>query len=68
METLNRLKQVGLAIVNNIVAILFLLGLIIISTAVFIGFGLVVGLIATGIMIIIVSTILAIEQGKQPPQ
>ena len=70
METLNKIKRLGVAIVNNLISLLLLFGLTLVNVACYLQWGLVTGLIVTGITLIIVSTILMIEQNKQeqPPQ
>lgn len=62
MNTLTKLKSFGLMIIGNLVPLLFLLGLVTIDVAVFIGFGITIGLIVAGIMLVIISIILALEQ------
>lgn len=66
MNTLNKIKSFGRLLVLNLIAILFILGLTTIVVGVFIGFGLVVGLVTSGFMLVIISLILVNEQsGRQ---
>lgn len=68
MNTINKIKGLGQALIINIVTVLFLIGLTVTNVAIYLGFGLVIGLIATGITLIILSIILMLEQSKQPPE
>ncbi|WP_440868104.1 hypothetical protein [Staphylococcus shinii] len=68
MNTINKIKDLGQALIINIVTVLFLIGLTVTNVAIYLGFGLVIGLIATGITLIILSIILMLEQSKQPPE
>lgn len=62
INTLIKLKSFGLIIISNLVPLLFLLGLATIDVAVFIGFGITIGLIVAGVMLVIISIILALER------
>lgn len=62
INTLHKIKLTGELIINNLVPIIFLLGLIIIDVGVFIGFGITIGLITLGIILVVISLILASEQ------
>lgn len=68
MNTLNKLKLLGAAIINNLIPLLFLLGLIIINTACYIQWGLVTGLIVSGSTLILIALILVGEKSQQPPK
>lgn len=68
MNTINKIKGLGQALIINIVTVLFLIGLTVTNVAIYLGFGLVIGLIATGITLITLSIILMLEQSKQPPE
>lgn len=68
MNTINKIKDLGQALIINIVTVLFLIGLTVTNVAIYLGFGLVIGLIATGITLITLSIILMLEQSKQPPE
>lgn len=68
MNTLNKLKLLGAAIINNLIPLLFLLGLIIINTACYIQWGLVTGLIVSGATLILIALILVGEKSQQPPE
>lgn len=59
----NAIKTFFVAILNNLIPILFLLGLGVIVAAVFL-FNFILGLIALGIALIVVALILANEQSK----
>lgn len=49
----------------NIVSILFLLGLIIINTAIYLGFGAVYGLVITGVFLVIIALIIDNESRER---
>lgn len=68
MNTLNKLKLLGAAIINNLIPLLFLLGLIVVNTACYIQWGLVTGLIVSGAILILIALILAGEKSQQPPE
>lgn len=68
MNTLNKLKLLGAAIINNLIPLLFLLGLIIVNTACYIQWGLVTGLIVSGATLILIALILVGEKSQQPPE
>lgn len=68
MNTLNKLKLLGAAIINNLIPLLFLLGLIIVNTACYIQWGLVTGLIVSGATLILIALILVSEKSQQPPE
>ena len=59
---LNNLKFVEWVALNS-VAILFILGLIFVNVAIYLLFNLAIGLLATGITLIVVALILAYERG-----
>jgi Na+-translocating ferredoxin:NAD+ oxidoreductase RnfD subunit len=65
---MNTLKLLGAAFANNLVPLLFLVGLIFINTACYIQWGTVTGLIVTGITLVIVAIIMVSEKNQQPPQ
>ncbi|MDN6268044.1 MAG: hypothetical protein L0J44_09345 [Tetragenococcus koreensis] len=65
MNTLNKFKLIGAAIINNLIPLLFLLGLIVVNTACYIQWGLVTGLIVTGATLILIALILVGEQNQQ---
>lgn len=68
MNTLNKLKLLGAAIINNLIPLLFLLGLIVVNTACYIQWGLVTGLIVSGATLILIALILVGEKSQQPPE
>lgn len=68
INTLNKLKNIGVTLINYLVPLLFLLGLTIIDVAVFIGFGLTIGLIVAGIMLVVIAIILELEHSDIPNQ
>lgn len=68
MNTLKKLKLLGVAIINNLIPLLFLLGLIIVNTACYIQWGLVTGLIVSGATLILIALILVGEKSQQPPE
>lgn len=49
----------------NIVSILFLLGLIIINTAIYLGFGAVYGLVITGVFLVVIALIIDNESRER---
>ncbi|UXR52082.1 hypothetical protein MUA82_10645 [Staphylococcus simulans] len=49
----------------NIVSIIFLLGLIIINTAIYLGFGAVYGLVITGVFLVIIALIIDNESRER---
>lgn len=61
---MNTLKLIGSVLSKYLVPILFLLGLILINIASYFGFGMVVGLITTGVTLVAVSIILVVEQNS----
>ncbi|WP_337227959.1 hypothetical protein [Staphylococcus succinus] len=66
MNTLNKIKGFLTAMVLNIVPLLFLLGLTIVNAACYMQWGLVTGLIVTGLTLILIAVILVNEQsGKE---
>ncbi|WP_323694185.1 hypothetical protein P3U07_07025 [Staphylococcus pseudintermedius] len=62
---LNKLYTVFKLMVANIVSILFLLGLITVNIAVYIGYGAVIGLIVTGSFLIIIALIIDRESQER---
>lgn len=65
---MNTLKLIVAAFANNLVPLLFLVGLILINTACYMQWGTVTGLIVTGITLVIVAIIMVSEKNQQPPQ
>ncbi|MCO4332567.1 hypothetical protein MTQ91_11515 [Staphylococcus hyicus] len=65
MMNLNKLLIPLKLLVVNIVSILFLLGLIIVNTATYLGFGVVVGLINTGTFLVIIALIIDNESRER---
>lgn len=65
MNSLNKIKQFTQLLLQNIIAVLFVLGLIIINTASYLQFGLIIGLITTGLTLILIAIILAMEQSDK---
>lgn len=63
---MNIINLLGQAIIKNMVAVLFLLGLILINIAIYIRFDYVIGIFATGITLIIISLIYQFERAQQP--
>ncbi|MDW8551124.1 hypothetical protein AABD38_08910 [Staphylococcus nepalensis] len=61
---MNTLKLIGSVLSKYLVPILFLLGLILINVASYFGFGMVGGLITTGVTLVVVSIILVVEQNS----
>lgn len=68
LKQLNTLRILGETLVNNLLALLFIMGLSLINVASYIGFGLVTGLFVTGVTLIVITIILALEQPNQPPK
>ncbi|PTI10703.1 hypothetical protein BU096_00595 [Staphylococcus xylosus] len=66
MNTINTLKLIGAAIINNLIPLLFLIGLILVNTAIYVQWGLVIGFIVTGITLILIALILVGEKNQQP--
>lgn len=65
MNTLNKIKSFFTSIVLNLVPLLFLLGLTIVNTACYIQWGLTIGLIVTGVTLILIALILVSEKSQQ---
>lgn len=65
---MNTLRILGETLVNNLLPLLFIMGLTLINVASYIGLGLVLGLFVTGITLIVITIILALEQPNQPPK
>ncbi|MEP9852116.1 hypothetical protein ABDK10_05375 [Staphylococcus aureus] len=65
MNTLNKIKLFFATILNNLVPLLFLLGLFLVNFACYIQWGLVTGLIVTGITLITIALILVNEKPQQ---
>lgn len=61
---MNLLKILGQALINNIVAVLFLLGLVLVNVATYLQFGLVAGLLVTGVTFILIALIVQFEQAS----
>lgn len=55
------LQALGQLLLSNIAAVLFLLGLVIVNVACYIGFDYVVGLFVTGFTVLLVAIVLAFE-------
>ena len=71
MNTLNKFKLMGVTLINNLIPLLFLIGLTLVNVASYMGFGLIIGLYVTGTTIIIVSLILVTErnaEANKPPK
>lgn len=68
MNTLNTLKLIGAAIINNVVPLLFLIGLTLINVACYLQWGNVIGFIVTGLTLVLIALILVGEKSQQPPQ
>lgn len=67
MNTLNKLKDIGSLLLLNLAPILFILGLTLINVACYLQWGITTGLITTGVTFIVITFILVLEQGKEPP-
>ncbi|WP_337227972.1 hypothetical protein [Staphylococcus succinus] len=65
MNTINKIKGFLTAMVLNIVPLLFLLGLTIVNIACYIQWGLITGLIVSGLTLILIAIILVNEQSGQ---
>lgn len=68
MNTINKLKLIGAAIINNLIPLLFLIGLTLINLACYIQWGNVTGLIVTGVTLVLIALIIVGEKSQQPPQ
>lgn len=67
MYVLNVLKQIGATVGQLLIPLLFLLGLALIITASFVAWGLIVGMISTGVVLILLALILVGEKAQQEP-
>lgn len=65
MNTLNKFKLIGAAIINNLIPLLFLIGLTLINVACHIQWGNVTGFIVSGITLVLIALILVGEQNQQ---
>ncbi|WP_204205874.1 hypothetical protein [Mammaliicoccus sciuri] len=59
---MNLFKVLGQALINNIVAVLFLLGLTILNVATYLQFDFVIGMFVTGAILILIALIYQFEQ------
>jgi hypothetical protein len=62
----NTLKTLGQFLINNLVAILFLLGLTLLNISIYLKFDYIIGLLATGVTLIVISLIYQFEKSQQP--
>ena len=69
-KQLNLLKAIGEFLGVNLVAILFLLGLVLINVASYLLFSIVIGLIVTGLTLILIALIIQFEKAEanKPPK
>ena len=67
---MNLLKAIGEFLGNNLVAILFLTGLVLINVASYLLFSIVIGLIVTGLTLILIALIVQFEKAEanKPPK
>ncbi|MCI2881379.1 hypothetical protein FH103_01805 [Staphylococcus hominis] len=63
---MNTLKTLGKFLINNLVAILFLLGLALLNISIYLKFDYIIGLLATGVTLIVISLIYQFEKSQQP--
>ncbi|BFL77962.1 MULTISPECIES: hypothetical protein [Staphylococcus] len=63
---MNTLKTLGQFLINNLVAILFLLGLTLLNISIYLKFDYIIGLLATGVTLIVISLIYQFEKSQQP--
>lgn len=63
---MNLLKAIGGFLEINMVAILFLMGLILINVASYLQFDVVIGLIVTGLTLILIALIAQFEKAQEP--
>lgn len=61
---MNLLKAIGQALVNNLVAVLFLVGMTILNVATYLQFNIEIGLFCTGFILIIIALIYQFEQAN----
>lgn len=61
---MNLLKAIGQALASNIVAVLFLVGLVLINVASYLQFDMVIGFIVTGVTLILIALIVQFEQAS----
>lgn len=61
---MNLLKFLGQFLVSNLVAVLFLLGLILINTFTYLQFDIVIGILITGVTLILISLIVQFEKSQ----
>nr|WP_306530557.1 hypothetical protein [Staphylococcus hominis] len=60
------MKTLGQFLINNLVAILFLLGLTLLNISIYLKFDYIIGLLATGVTLIVISLIYQFEKSQQP--
>nr|WP_277952428.1 hypothetical protein [Staphylococcus hominis] len=60
------MKTLGKFLINNLVAILFLLGLALLNISIYLKFDYIIGLLATGVTLIVISLIYQFEKSQQP--
>lgn len=63
---MNTLKTLEKFLINNLVAILFLLGLTLLNISIYLKFDYIIGLLATGVTLIVISLIYQFEKSQQP--
>jgi hypothetical protein len=63
---LNLLKVIGEFLAVNFVALLFLVGLVLINVASYLQFDVVIGLIVTGVTLILIALIAQFEKAQEP--
>ncbi|MDK9869953.1 hypothetical protein [Staphylococcus equorum] len=68
MNTLNKFKLIGAAIINNLIPLLFLIGLTLINVACYMQWGNVTGFIVSGITLVLIALILVGEKSQQPTE
>lgn len=59
------LKAIGIFLLTNLVALLFLIGMVLVNVASYLQFDLVVGLFVTGATVILIALILQFEKEQQ---
>ncbi|MBF7025934.1 hypothetical protein [Staphylococcus kloosii] len=63
---MNLLKVIGEFLAVNFVALLFLVGLVLINVASYLQFDVVIGLIVTGVTLILIALIAQFEKAQEP--
>nr|WP_168445446.1 hypothetical protein [Staphylococcus aureus] len=63
-KQLNSFKAIGQALMNNLVAVLFLMGMTILNVATYLQFNIEIGLFCTGFTLIIIALIYQFEQAS----